>query len=178
MTVERVHLDGLTPAQRRKLLVGGPSRSHGATAAKLPKTMGVADWGGWELVFEVPGDPVPWARPKEAKHGRFTATKQRDAGLHVQQLVIYAMGPRRPLAGPVEVFLWFYRRTRVVADGSNLQKLVEDALIGHAVCDDDQIKDWHGHVRLDPDRPRTLVRVRPGPDDAVTDWGGGCGSRP
>lgn len=172
--VEHVRLADLTSAQRRKLLDGdahlGRSKARGATAAMLPRDSGVPDWDGWELTFLIRGDPVPWARAGDGKHGRYTPTKQRNALKTVTALALYAMGGRKPLNGPVEIWLWFYRRNRTVADGSNLQKLVEDALTGVAWCDDRQVKDWHGHVRLDPANPRTVVRVRPGPEDALADW--------
>lgn len=169
MSVERVDL--ATPAGRRKVQAAiAPSKARGATAAMLPRAAGVADWGSWELVLDIAGDPVPWARAGDGKHGRYTPHKQRNAEAVIRQAAVYAIGSHKPLNGPVEIWMWFYRRTRTVADGSNLQKLVEDALTGVAWCDDRQVKDWHGHVRLDPGRPRTLIRVRPGPDDAQTDW--------
>lgn len=169
--VQRVTADELR-AELAK--AGGPRKrkASGATARQLPTSAGVPGWGDWELTLEVPGNPVAWARTEDSVHGgRFNPKRVTDAEKMIGALARYQMGNRLPLNGPVEIWFWFYRATRHRVDGSNLQKLVEDGFTGVVWCDDNQAKDWHGHVRLDPANPRTLIRVRPGPPDAWEDWG-------
>lgn len=132
--------------------------------------LAVADWGGWELTFLVPGQPQPWQRAGTHGGRRFTPRATAEAEQLVASYASIALGPRRPLGGPVELSLWFYRANRVRCDLDNLEKLVKDALNGVAWLDDSQVTDVAKVKRVDPANPRTVVRVRPAPTAALESW--------
>jgi Holliday junction resolvase RusA-like endonuclease len=109
--------------------------------------------------FAIPGKPVAWARPAQARNGhRFTQPEARAYSSLVKQIASEAMGDRPPVVGPVEVFLvavlpiapsWpQWRRTAAIAgrywpdkkpDADNLIKGIADAMNCIVFADDRQI---------------------------------------
>jgi hypothetical protein len=74
---------------------------------------------------------------------------------------------RAPLAGPVQVALWFYVPDKRRRDWDNMAKAITDALNGHAYADDSQIARAYVDVALNHSNPRTLVIVEPLDDAGV-----------
>jgi len=106
--------------------------------------------------FTIPGPPCPWARA--GKHGKvqFTPSKQRNAMAVAKDLAFQAMNGHPPFEGPLEltilaIYPWptsmpkkrrnapggYFKTTK--PDGSNILKLVEDAMNGVVYVDDAQI---------------------------------------
>lgn len=120
--------------------------------------------------FTVEGDPVPKARPRFVRGHTMTDPRTTRGE---QSVVMAARRARvRPLDGPVIVWLAYWRRTRVHCDIDNLVKLTLDALNGIAWQDDHQVVELHVTKRVDPDRPRTEVRLACGAPvvEPVADW--------
>lgn len=65
----------------------------------------------------------------------------------------------RPLAGPLRVFLTYYR-PRQAGDLDGLFKAVLDALEGFAFEDDKQVEEIHATRRDDKANPRAEVEIR------------------
>lgn len=127
-----------------------------------------------EITFTVPGIPVPWARAGSKGGIRFTPAKQRGAMAQVKALCVEAMKGAPPLTGPVEMSVratwpapqsWSAKKRAAAKwkdsrpDGSNICKLVEDALIGVAYLDDAQIVSGHTYKTFN-DRAELAVVIR------------------
>lgn len=131
------------------------------------------------FVFEIPGDPVPWARAGQSKNGRAKFTPDRQKA-HMRRIAWEAKAAGvKPIEGAVVLEVTCIYRTpeswpkkkRLAAiggfktskpDASNELKIIEDALNGIAYKDDAQVQPrvnsiygWH---------PRTIVEVRPATD--------------
>jgi Holliday junction resolvase RusA-like endonuclease len=105
------------------------------------------------IAFTVPGLPVAWARAGKSGKVSFTPAKQRSFMADVRTIAAHAMKGADPIAGPVEMAVSFVypwpaswsekKRARPGAkyktsrpDGSNLRKLIEDAINGVVYVDD------------------------------------------
>lgn len=110
--------------------------------------------------FEIPGPPVPWQRAGRGRGGQhFTPEKTR---LYQRKVKLCAMTAGvRPLTGPVVLSVMFYVADARARDGDNLQKTIQDALNGLAYQDDRQVREWHGSVQVDKERPRAVVTLEP-----------------
>lgn len=117
---------------------------------------------------EIPGPPMAWARPKAQRHAagiRFYEDGKRTSYRNLCAVLMkQAMGGRAPLDGALRLTLEAVfpcpaarrlkrslRPTEPHAkkpDGSNLQKLVEDAGNGILWLDDSQIAEWSGRKRV------------------------------
>ena len=164
----------LSADERAALGLGRPAARGKAPRAdrRVPKSLGVPNWDGWELLLTVDGQPQPWQRAGETANGRkYTPKETREAEALIAKHAGILLGGRRPLSGPVDLGLWFFRRDRHVCDMDNLEKLVKDALNGVAWCDDSQVTDCAKVKRIDAARPRTVIRVRPAGPEAWADWG-------
>lgn len=100
-----------------------------------------------KLWFEVPGDPVPFARAASFGSRRFTPAKQRDYMLEVRRVAWDAMAYDRSLfVGPLLVEIWAYhvypagwsQKKRAATffktsrpDVDNLAKVILDAIGGN-----------------------------------------------
>lgn len=112
------------------------------------------------VAFVIPGLATPWARAGRKGGFSYTPGKQRAAMGDVKVIASGAMDGRPLLVGPLEVtmnfiypwpksisakkrasFDWRWKDTR--PDTSNLQKLIEDALICVVYRDDAQIAISH-----------------------------------
>ncbi len=123
--------------------------------------------------FVVPGQPVQWSRAGKKGKRHFTLPPQR---AHMDAIALVAAPHfQKPEPGPVHLELHFeieppaswspkkraahighYVATR--PDGSNYQKLVEDALNGVAWIDDDQVVSWSG-TKIYAERGQTCVKI-------------------
>jgi Holliday junction resolvase RusA-like endonuclease len=108
--------------------------------------------------FEVPGDPVPKARPRFDGGRVHTEARTRAAEKRIG-LQYLAAGGRR-LAGPVEVFCSFFRANERRVDVDNLVKTVLDGLNHVAWTDDSQVVRIVAQKEVNPEFPMTLVTVR------------------
>lgn len=129
---------------------------------------------GGEIVFVVPGDPVPFARAGSNGKQRFTPRKQADHMVGVKRCGADAMAGREPFAGPVELVVeatyvvpasWSkLKRERAwwkagKPDVDNLLKIVADSLNGIAYLDDMQIADGRATKRYGV-RSETRITIR------------------
>ena len=117
-----------------------------------------------EIVFTVPGNPVPKARARVTlrRGGKATAyTPARTKGWEalVAQAAFLAMRGQPPLEGPVGVELWLWRGDRRRVDGDNMEKAMLDACNGVVWLDDDQVLEMHRFKVFDRDDPRVGMRV-------------------
>ncbi len=110
--------------------------------------------------LEVPGNPLPKARPRFKGHA-YTPTTTRWA----EELILDAAIRLRAksdlfcIEQPIRVDLHFFRSNRRRVDLDNLAKLVLDALNGEVWADDSLIVDLRVTKAVDRVRPRTVVRV-------------------
>lgn len=107
--------------------------------------------------FEVPGVPIPKARARVTRNGRFTpdTTKRYENKV---RLCAYTAGVKK-LSGPVVLSLVLYMPDRRRRDGENIQKAIQDALNGLAYEDDSQVMEWHGRMEVDKSNPRAIVTL-------------------
>lgn len=132
------------------------------------------------LVYEIPGEPVPKARPRvERMRGRIvTTTPARTVAyesavrMHTTAALARARraGVRWPTDARYAVELAVHRSTRQACDLDNLAKAYLDGAQSVLYANDAQIDDLR-IVRLEPDKanPRLVVSVR------VMDAGAGRG---
>jgi Holliday junction resolvase RusA-like endonuclease len=131
-----------------------------------------------EIMFTVPGEVVPWARPRFNRQtgAVFTAGPQRTYGSTVKRLAEEAMGGRRPFEDvPIELLVVAqYLRPKSASkrnpprwkittpDHDQVIKLVSDSLNRICFRDDGQVAS--AHVWKTYGSPAGLVvRVRPLP---------------
>lgn len=132
-----------------------------------------------EITIEIAGNPVPKARARVTKAGHaFTPTKTRKWEAMAAVLAQQEMRGKRPISGPVEVFVlcvfpipasWpRWKRTKALVggighttrpDADNVAKAATDALSGIVYRDDSQITDLivrkcYGEI------PSVTIRVR------------------
>lgn len=116
------------------------------------------------IKINVPGVPVPQARPRFTRTGRvYEPAKCKAYKAVIAAAARAAMRGKEPLAGPVVVGCHFFlpipkgwskakkedaldgvSRPLKRPDGDNLEKLVWDALTGIVWADDSQIVQWSG----------------------------------
>ena len=104
--------------------------------------------------FEIPGQPVPFARAGAQGKRRFTPKKQGDFMRAVRAIAAVAMRGAPPLGAPVSMTVeaaylipasWSKAKRRAALwksskpDASNVLKLLEDAMSGIVFVDDAQI---------------------------------------
>lgn len=125
------------------------------------------------ITFQVPGDPVPWARARLGKTGlHFTPEKQRSYMTMVRDYGATAMGGLPLIEGPVElsIIATFLRPKSAPKrnpprwkptrpDASNYLKLCEDALNRVVWKDDAQVARL-SVVKQFGDAPSLAVTVR------------------
>ena len=116
-----------------------------------------------QLIFEIPLDPVPLARPKFS-HGRaYLPPRSRSYRAAVQDVVNQLMKSRNlePFTGELICRLKFFRKfkptTRNFGDIDNHVKAILDALQGLLFVDDRQIVSIAAQKLKDTDRPRTQI---------------------
>jgi len=119
-----------------------------------------------EIVFTIPGNPIPKERPRVTiRPGRkptvYTSNRTRDWENQVATAAFLAMDGRPPLEGPVAVVLWLWRGDRRKADADNCEKAVLDACNGVVWVDDDQVIEMHRYKVVDRDNPHVGIRVWP-----------------
>ena len=129
------------------------------------------------IKINVPGVPVPQARPRFTRSGHvYEPTKCKDYKAVVSIAARAAMKGKEPITGPVVVYCRFIfpvpkgwtkakkkeamggvSRPLKRPDGDNLEKLVWDALTGIVWSDDAQIVQWAGAKWYG--NPETVVKV-------------------
>lgn len=126
------------------------------------------------LTFTVPGNPVPKARPRFAKHA-YTPTATMEAERVIATYAMKALGATRCVTDPLVVELGFYRDSARRVDIDNLAKTVLDSLNDFAWADDSQIVRLTASKQVDRANPRTVVAVylvaEPEPLTPRTDFG-------
>ena len=116
-----------------------------------------------EILFEVPGTPVPKARPRVTENGTYTPQRTREATdwvkLHAKQTM--RGEPPIPKSQGVSLFLEFYRKRAIPArpDLVNYVALVADALQGVVYEDDCQVITLQAHTFRSMEE-HTWIRVR------------------
>jgi len=124
----------------------------------------------WWCCFEIPGEPIPKARPRAArgKSGGiffYSPKSTVDAERAVGELFRHQLrrkGLELPLTGPLALVVFFYRRTLGRVDDDNLRKLVMDSATRAGVWEDDsQVTAGAVLLELDREHPRTLVALCP-----------------
>lgn len=141
--------------------------------------------------FVIPGIPRGWKRPGESPFGgrhRFNPRQNEEEQDLMRLIANRVMSGRPPFEGPIDLRMTAYfpvpagwpKAKRAAAfsgrlfhtskpDGSNIQKLLEDAFNSGVWKDDCQVARWGGQ-KLYSDTPRLVVEVRPlmEPDYGVT----------
>lgn len=107
--------------------------------------------------FTVPGNPIPWKRPRANGRRHFTPQDVLDAERMVGLCARKAGAG--PVAGPVRLRIALYRDSSRHVDWDNLAKLVCDGLNGVAFLDDSQIVECHVTKGVDRANPRTEVEI-------------------
>jgi len=96
------------------------------------------------IILEIPGPPVPKERPRKGRYGNFytpETTRRYEERIRWAFIEKYG-GVHEPWAGPVSMIVKVYmKKPTARPDGSNIIKLIEDALNGLAYRDDAQIVD-------------------------------------
>ena len=108
--------------------------------------------------FTVHGNPVPKQSFRYSKKGSYQSKRVMDW----QESVGWAgkmQAPDRPLRGPFNVVLTFYRRTKRRVDLDNLSKAVLDALNGIYWVDDTQVVSLFLRKEYDKKNPRVEVKI-------------------
>ena len=103
-----------------------------------------------EFILDIPGDPVPKARPRVYRGHAVTPQRTRDAETRIRSEFRRRYPHATPMTGPVELKLAFHMSKRGRPDYDNLAKLVTDALNGLAYMDDQQVQ-WCTIVKTVPD---------------------------
>ncbi|HVI27506.1 RusA family crossover junction endodeoxyribonuclease [Hansschlegelia sp.] len=128
------------------------------------------------ISFTIPGLPVAWARAGRGGGVTFTPAKQRSFMADCRTIAAAAMKGRAPLSGPIEMSVvfaypwpasWSAKKRAAPGaewkvsrpDGSNLRKLIEDAINGVVYGDDAQIASGHDWKRFE-DSAETRVQIR------------------
>lgn len=125
----------------------------------------------------LPGPPRGKQVAQVTRRGTFIPKKTMAEMEALRWIAVQAMKRERPFQGPVEIKICAYmpvppswpraRRELALAnkthptskpDGSNIQKLVEDALIRIVFLDDSQIVRWTGWKVYSAD-PRVVIEV-------------------
>ena len=119
-----------------------------------------------QLIFEIPLDPVPLARPRFS-HGRaYLPARSRSYRAAVQDVVNQLMKSRKlePFTGELICRLKFFRKfkpsARNFGDIDNHVKAILDALQGLLFVDDRQIVSVVAQKLKDRDRPRTHISFK------------------
>ena len=124
--------------------------------------------------IDIPGDPIPKARPRVYHGHGITPKRTLDAEKRVRDAFRARYPDSTPNDGPVEISAVFYMPKRGRLDLDNLLKLVMDALNGLAYRDDAQVVRFHA-AKIMPDqrvrgfRPGTMRNRRAG--DPLTHHG-------
>jgi len=117
------------------------------------------------LMFVVPGDPVPKARPRtvRTKNGRrrtYTPEKTLAAERAVAAACRKDCKPTVSDDAEYSVVVWFFCKTLRRSDVDNLAKTVLDGLNGVVWKDDSQVTDLEAHIVRGCAEPRTKVTIR------------------
>ena len=115
------------------------------------------------ILLEIPGPPVPKERPRKGRYGNFyTPEKTRDYEKTIRLAFILKYPRHESWAGPVSMVVMAYVKTPTDRpDGSNILKLVEDALNGLAYRDDAQIIDARIlKVKAEDQAQRVTIHVK------------------
>jgi crossover junction endodeoxyribonuclease RusA len=112
------------------------------------------------LMFTVPGEPVPKARPRVTGARAYTPARTRQ---HERLIWVHALqaGVRPVALGPVGMTIDFWLTRPDRSDLDNLAKTVLDALNGTAYADDRQVVELHLFKHHELVAPRTNVAIRP-----------------
>lgn len=118
--------------------------------------------------FTVPGNPIPWARPRrDGRHGNrwFTAPRVQEHIECIRYCANEAMNHRGALDGPLKLEVRFYRETRQRVDLDNLVKALKDAMLPFGgwcgvYHDDSQVTTLNAIKRIDKANPRTEVHLQ------------------
>ncbi len=110
--------------------------------------------------FEIPGQPVPWERVTQGKHGavRTARTRRHEQAVHALATIA---GVRAGL-GPVRVTIDAFFSDRHRRDLDNVAKAILDGLTGAPVLDGDHwecVRELVVRGALDAANPRTVVNV-------------------
>lgn len=105
--------------------------------------------------------PYPPSANRYWRHGRGRTYVSEEAQEYRQAAKLRALtAGMRPLDGPVVLHVTVFRPQKR-GDLSNRIKVLEDALIGVAYADDDQVAEIHALRLEDKANPRVEVRVEP-----------------
>jgi Holliday junction resolvase RusA-like endonuclease len=117
-----------------------------------------------EVRFIIPGPPIPYRRVSDRRGGgKAVPKRQRDYRRWLADFAWAEMGRLgigQPLQGALEVRFEVFAKNWKLGDGSNYQKLCEDAFNSVVWVDDIQVVDWSGSRHVDTKRPRVVITVR------------------
>lgn len=115
------------------------------------------------MKFEVPGEPVPKARPRfTLKAGRARVYTPGRTEAFEKRVRFFALAAKvRPTKEQVVLSVAFYLGSRRRVDLDNLVKGVKDALNGAAWNDDSQVVQLFASKQVDKANPRCVVTIEP-----------------
>jgi Holliday junction resolvase RusA-like endonuclease len=143
------------------------SLSQGAVASGRgggPATAAAAS-GPQRLVFMVPGEPIPKARPRVVRGGTYTPPRTTQAEGRIREYLKVAYPHLRPSESAYAVTLEFQFKGVGRGDWDNYAKLVCDALNGIVWMDDRQIRRADVVLRRNFVDPCTIVTISSLRDD-------------
>jgi Holliday junction resolvase RusA-like endonuclease len=122
---------------------------------------GLTGFAGAAEVLTHPGPPVPMARARMGKGGRWITPRRSSEAVEAWART-WIQIPRRPRLGTQALVCLFYLPTARRVDADNLTKLVMDSGTAARVwVDDSQITIQTAILELDVEAPRTVVGLAP-----------------
>lgn len=110
------------------------------------------------IIIALDLSPGPKARHRTGSRGSYAPDKADEQAISWQMRAAYR---REPLAGPVALFVRFYRSDHRRVDTDNLVKRLKDAGNGIIYVDDSQVVEEHVYLERGSDHPRTEVAFWP-----------------
>ena len=114
------------------------------------------------IILEIPGPPVPKERPRKGRYGNFyTPEKTQNYERIIRLAFIMKYPTHKPWTGPVSMIVRAQMKAPTARpDGSNILKLIEDALNGLVYRDDAQIIDARIlKVKVEGQAQRAMIHV-------------------
>jgi len=108
------------------------------------------------LILPLPPSTNSVYRTARGMPGIYLSKQGKDYKKAIEEICV--LHDITPIDGPVRVEMWVYFQRRG-ADLANREKLLLDALQGHAYADDKFVVELHMYKRLDKSAPRVEIKI-------------------